>query len=59
MIEGRLADKTIPKTLPFQLVISTLRRKKMLDALMSQDTAKKAAGEKVMKAYSALSTGKK
>ncbi|KAL4431867.1 hypothetical protein ABPG74_012679 [Tetrahymena malaccensis] len=55
MINGQLGDGDIQtKNLPFQLIISTIRRKKLLDAIMSTNQEKKKEGEKVMKAYGKL-----
>lgn len=57
MINGRLghgSNQPINKNLPFSLIISTIRRQKLLDALMANDPKKKEEGEKVMKAYGKL-----
>ncbi|CAD8192044.1 unnamed protein product [Paramecium octaurelia] len=57
MINGRLghgSNQPINKNLPFSLIISTIRRQKLLDALMANDQKKKEEGEKVMKAYGKL-----
>ena len=37
MINGTLAGGQINKNLPFKLIISTVRRKKLLDAIMSDN----------------------
>ncbi|EGR27527.1 hypothetical protein IMG5_194760 [Ichthyophthirius multifiliis] len=55
MINDSLGEKTIQTAnLPFQLIISTIRRKKLLDAIMSDDIQKKIEGEKIMTAYGKL-----
>mmetsp|Transcript_43321 Transcript_43321/g.50147 ORF Transcript_43321/g.50147 Transcript_43321/m.50147 type:complete len:276 (-) Transcript_43321:73-900(-) len=54
MIVGKLAGGQISNKLPFQLIISTVRRKKLMDALMSADDKKKTEGEKVLTNYAKL-----
>eukprot|EP00828_Plagiopyla_frontata_P027501 TRINITY_DN35711_c0_g1_i1.p3 TRINITY_DN35711_c0_g1~~TRINITY_DN35711_c0_g1_i1.p3 ORF type:complete len:112 (-),score=34.24 TRINITY_DN35711_c0_g1_i1:190-525(-) len=54
MTRGKLAGDQIDQNLPFKLIISTARRKKILDAIMSTNIQKKSEGEKVMKAYAKL-----
>ena len=57
MINGRLgqgSNQPINKNLPFSLIISTIRRQKLMDALMANDNKRKEDGEKVMKAYGKL-----
>jgi centrin-1 len=49
MINGTLAGGSINKNLPFKLIISTVRRKKLLDAIMSENVEAKKEGEKVIK----------
>jgi len=51
MIKGKLAGGQISNKLPFHLIISTVRRKKMMSSLMSNDTKEKQEGEKVMNSY--------
>lgn len=51
MIGGNLAGGSIPKNLTFSLIIDTIRRKKLLDALMSTDLKKKANGLKVLEVF--------
>lgn len=51
MIGGNLAGGSIPKNLTFNLIIDTVRRKKLLDALMSADFKKKANGMKVLEVF--------
>lgn len=48
MIGGNLAEGSIPKSVSFNLIIDTIRRKKLLDALMSLDLKKKTNGLKVL-----------
>jgi len=59
MIKGKLAGGSISNKLPFHLIISTVRRKKMmsklviiqsesLDCLMSSDPKERQEGEKVL-----------
>ena len=48
MIGGNLAGGSIPKNISFNLIIDTIRRKKLLDALMSLDMKKKSNGLKVL-----------
>jgi len=54
MIEGKLAGGKISNTLPFNLIISTVRRKKLMSSIMSKDTKEKADGEKVLNSYARL-----
>jgi len=51
MIKGKLAGGQISNKLPFHLIISTVRRKKMMNSLMSNDTKDKQEGEKVLNSY--------
>jgi Ca2+-binding EF-hand superfamily protein len=51
MIKGKLAGGQISNKLPFHLIISTVRRKKMMSSLMSNDNKEKQDGEKVMNSY--------
>ncbi len=55
MINGKLGGGSgkIPKSLPFQLIISTIRRQKLMDSIMGEGK-RKEEGEKVMKAYEKL-----
>lgn len=48
MIGGNLAEGSIPKNLSFELIIDTVRRKKIMDALMSTNIEKKNAGKFVL-----------
>ena len=48
MIKGNLAGGSIPKNLSFGSIIDTVRRKKLMDALMSMDLVKKGEGMKVL-----------
>lgn len=48
MIKGNLAGGSIPKNLSFGSIIDTVRRKKLMDALMSTDLIKKGEGMKVL-----------
>ena len=41
MINGKLGGGTISKDLPFDLIVSTIRRKKLMDALMASDNKKR------------------
>ncbi|KAM3146875.1 hypothetical protein pb186bvf_001029 [Paramecium bursaria] len=62
MINGRLgqgSNQPINKNLPFSLIISTIRRQKLMDALMANDNKRKEDGEKVMKAYGKLVSQRK
>jgi len=54
MISGRLAGGKISNKLPFDLIISTVRRRKLMNAMMAGDTREKGEGEKVMNSYSKL-----
>jgi len=51
MIKGKLAGGQISNKLPFHLIISTVRRRKMLNSLMSNDVKEKQDGEKVLNSY--------
>lgn len=51
MIDGKLAGGSIPKSISFNLIIDTIRRKKLLDASMSDDSLKKANGLKVLEVF--------
>ena len=55
MINGKLGGGSgkIPKSLPVQLIISTIRRQKLMDSIMGEGK-RKEEGEKVMKAYEKL-----
>jgi hypothetical protein len=48
MIKGNLAGGSIPKNLSFGSIIDTVRRKKLMDALMSTEPIKKSEGMKVL-----------
>lgn len=54
MIEGRLAGGKISNKLPFNLIISTVRRKKLMSSIMSKDVKEKQEGEKVLNSYARL-----
>ncbi|CAG9327407.1 unnamed protein product [Blepharisma stoltei] len=49
MTKGTLTEDA--KNLPFKLVVSSYRRKMLMEAVMTDDPNKKAKGEKIMKAY--------
>lgn len=36
MINGKLGDGTNSKSLPFELIVSTIRRKKLMAAIMNE-----------------------
>lgn len=57
MVDGKIASGS--EYLPFQTVLSSIRRKKFLDAFMAQDADKKAEGQKIMKAYGKYQAQKK
>lgn len=57
MIKGNLAGGSIPKSLTFNLIIDTVRRKKLKDALMSADFRKKASGMKVLEVFLLIFAG--
>ena len=54
MIDGKLAGGSIPKSISFNLIIDTIRRKKLLDASMSDDSLKKANGLRVLEVFHIL-----
>lgn len=54
MIEGRLAGGRISNKLPFNLIISTVRRQKLMSSIMSKDPKEKADGSKVLQSYARL-----
>mmetsp|Transcript_26981 Transcript_26981/g.31090 ORF Transcript_26981/g.31090 Transcript_26981/m.31090 type:complete len:257 (+) Transcript_26981:46-816(+) len=49
MMRGNLEG--VDNTLPFKMVYTNYRRRKMIDALMSDDSSKRVEGGKVLKAY--------
>lgn len=58
LIDGKLVKDS--KVLPFRSVVSSYRRKMIMNALMSEDPKKKEKGEKIMKAFArSISTNKK
>ena len=58
LIEGKLVKDS--KVLPFRTVVSSYRRKMIMNALMCNDPKKKEKGEKIMKAFArSISTNKK
>lgn len=58
LIDGKLIKDS--KVLPFKTVVSSYRRKMIMNALMCQDTKKKEKGERIMKAFArSISTAKK
>jgi len=54
MIEGRLSGGEISNKLPFNLIISTVRRKKLMSSIMAKDTKEKDEGKKVLNSYARL-----
>lgn len=52
MARGRLVEDA--NVLPFNLVVSSYRRKMLMNAMMSDDPTVKGEGEKIYKAYSKL-----
>jgi len=50
MINGKLMDSMDPN-LPFLLNVSQFRRKKILDAIMSEDKTKREDGQKILQAF--------
>lgn len=54
MISGRLAGGQISNKLPFNLIISTVRRRKLINSMMGTNQKDRVEGEKVMNAYSKL-----
>lgn len=59
MISGRLAGGQISNKLPFNIIISTVRRRKLINSMMSANAKDRVEGEKVMSAYSKLVTDRK
>ena len=50
MTRGKLIEDA--NVLPFNLVVSSYRRRMLMGAIMSEDPAEKSKGEKIFKAYS-------
>ena len=58
LIDGKLVKDS--KVLPFRTVVSSYRRRMIMNALMCSDPKKKEKGEKIMKAFArSISTNKK
>jgi len=59
MISGRLAGGQISNKLPFHLIISTVRRRKLINSMMGTNQKDRVEGEKVMSAYAKLVSDRK
>jgi hypothetical protein len=49
MISGSLAEGKISKSLPFQMVFDAIRRRKLMDAILANESVRKEEGERVRK----------